>query len=222
MPQERIIRPCQKLCVIVNMGLAEKVIRKARSCGLQSATVIPCRGTVGGRVMKFIGLTDLHKELILMAADQKTIEQAVEEISLAFRFSEPGHGIAFTLDLCYTAGIPHAVCEFGNQGKGVEEAVYQAIAVIVDKGNAEWVIEAAEKAGSKGGTIINARGSGIHETSRIFGVEIEPEKEIVLILTKNNQTKVLVEAICEALKLEEKGRGILFVQPVCQAVGLYE
>ena len=38
------------------------------------------------------------------------------------------------------------------------------------------------KAGAQGGTIMRGRGTGIHETAKIFGIPIEPEKEIVLTL----------------------------------------
>ena len=44
---------------------------------------------------------------------------------------------------------------------------------LVDKENAEDVVDPAMLAGAKGGTIINARGSGIHETSKIFSIEID-------------------------------------------------
>ena len=43
------------------------------------------------------------------------------------------------------------------------------------------MIDAATAAGSKGGTVINAR-SGIHEEQTLF-MDIEPEKEIVLIIS---------------------------------------
>ena len=58
----------------------------------------------------------------------------------------------------------------------------QAILTVVEKGHAEEVIDAAVQAGSHGGTIINARGSGVHETATLFGLGIEPEKELVICL----------------------------------------
>ncbi len=50
--------------------------------------------------------------------------------------------------------------------KDVNQIMYAAITVIVDKGKAEQVVEAAIAAGSNGGTIINARSSGIHENEQ--------------------------------------------------------
>ncbi len=100
--------------------------------------------------------------------------------------------------------------------------MYQAITVVVEKGKAEDVIDAALKAGSKGGTIINARGSGVHETSRLFAMDIEPEKEMVLILSKSEQTEKIVSSIRTSLKIDEPGMGILYIQHVNEVCGLYE
>lgn len=81
-------------------------------------------------------------------------------------------------------------------------------------------MEAATKAGSRGGTIINARGSGIHETHTLFAMAIEPEKEIVLILSENNTTEAIVAAIRQELRVDEPGNGIIFVLDVNETYGL--
>lgn len=99
---------------------------------------------------------------------------------------------------------------------------YQAIYTIVDKGKAEWVIEAAAKGGASGGTVINARGSGIHETEKIFQMAIEPEKELVLILAKCNLVEGICQNIREELHIDDPGKGIIFVQDVRSAFGLFE
>ena len=100
--------------------------------------------------------------------------------------------------------------------------MYNSITIIVDKGRAEDVIDAATKAGSLGGTIINARGSGIHETSKVFAMEIEPEKEVILILSKTEQTEQIVESISKEIKINEPGNGIIYVQDINKTYGLYE
>ncbi len=99
--------------------------------------------------------------------------------------------------------------------------MYKAIFTIVDRGKAEDVITAATCAGSRGGTIINARGSGIHETSKLFNMEISPEKEVVLILAKTEDVTKITDTIVEQLDINKPGNGIIFVQSVENAYGLY-
>ena len=53
-------------------------------------------------------------------------------------------------------------------------------------------------------------------------MEIEPEKEVVIILSKKDKTEDIVSSIREELKLDEPGNGILFVQEINKAYGLYE
>ena len=100
--------------------------------------------------------------------------------------------------------------------------MYNQISIIVDKGNAENVVDAAMLAGAKGGTIINARGSGIHETSKIFSIEIEPEKEIVLIISKKEETDKIVDTIREKINIDVPGNGIIYVQELNSVYGLYK
>ena len=97
----------------------------------------------------------------------------------------------------------------------------QAIFVIVDKGLAESAVEAAEAAGARGATILNARGAGVHETSRLFSMEIEPEREIVLVLSDAASCPAIAQAVRDALRMDEPGRGFLFVVDVRETVGLF-
>ena len=98
----------------------------------------------------------------------------------------------------------------------------QAILTVVEKGHAEEVIDAAVQAGSHGGTIIIARGSGVHETATLFGLGIEPEKELVMILADREKAPQIVETIYETLDLRQPGNGIVFVQNTARVRGLYQ
>ena len=56
----------------------------------------------------------------------------------------------------------------------------------------------------------------------MFGVEIEPEKELVIILTPKDLVDKVVSALTEELDLNEPGKGILFIEPVVDIRGLIE
>ena len=62
----------------------------------------------------------------------------------------------------------------------------------------------------------------IHETSKVFNMEIEPEKEIVLIVLKRDITEKVVSAIRDEFDIEKPGNGIMFVQDIKQVYGLFE
>ena len=62
------------------------------------------------------------------------------------------------------------------------------IVIIVRKGWGSTVLEASVQAGAQGATVLFGRGAGKNEQEKIFGVSIEPEKEIVLTVTYPEQT----------------------------------
>jgi len=94
------------------------------------------------------------------------------------------------------------------------------IVSIVRKGWGNTVLEASVKAGAHGGTVIFGRGTGVNEQQTIFGIPIEPEKEIVLTVTYSHQNEAILQEIVRAADLNEPGAGIAFVLPVEKVVGV--
>jgi nitrogen regulatory protein PII len=94
------------------------------------------------------------------------------------------------------------------------------IVSIVRKGWGSTVLDASVKAGARGGTVLFGRGAGINEQEKIFGLSIEPEKEIVLTVVYANQIETILAQIVKAADLNDTGRGIAFVIPVDRVVGV--
>ncbi len=210
------------ICFIVNFGQSSKIIHEAKQCGITGNTVMLGNGTVNSRISDYLGISDIRKEIVLMLADSNTAYHALEHISQHFKLDKPNHGIAYTTSISGTVGTSCIKHDNDNMERGMVEIMYHSITVIVEKGKAEHVIDAAVAAGSKGGTIINGRGSGIHETSKLFNMDIEPEKEVVLILSEADKTEAIVASINEKLKINEPGNGIVFIQDVKKAYGIYK
>ena len=94
------------------------------------------------------------------------------------------------------------------------------IVSIVRKGWGSTVLEASVKAGARGGTVLFGRGAGINEQEKIFGMSIEPEKEIVLTVVNSDRVDSILDEIVRAADLNDTGRGIAFVVPVDKVVGV--
>jgi nitrogen regulatory protein PII len=94
------------------------------------------------------------------------------------------------------------------------------IVSVVRKGWGSTVLEASVKAGARGGTVLFGRGAGIHEQEKIFGMSIEPEKEIVLTVVYADQVDTVLAEIVRAAELNDTGRGIAFVIAVEKVVGV--
>ncbi|WP_035355092.1 P-II family nitrogen regulator [Acetobacterium malicum] len=210
------------LAVIVNFGVGSKILQLGKKCGISGGTIFLGKGTQHCLVTDFLDICDERVEVVLMIAQTGKIESAAEEISRKFKFAKAHHGIAFTATLNNFLGVRNCAYDKTHEEKGVNKTMYEAIFVIVDRGNAETVVGAAEAAGANGGTIINARGSGVHEYAKLFAMDIEPEKEVVMMILESAKTEAVVNAIQDATEMDKPGNGIIFTIGVNRTYGLYQ
>ncbi|HCW05095.1 MAG TPA: transcriptional regulator [Clostridium sp.] len=215
------IKELEMLCVIVNYGLGSKIVKHSKEQGIRGGTILLGKGTIKNTLLEFLDLAESRKEIVLMAADSTTAYTVLEKLNSKFKFNKPHHGIAFSTSITSILGAKNYIAEMNKESRGGKNPMYNLIMVVVDRGKAEAVIEAASKAGSRGGTIINGRGSGIHETSKVFSMEIEPEKEIALIICEKQLTESIATSIRNDLQIDEPGNGIIFIQDIKRAYGLY-
>ncbi len=97
---------------------------------------------------------------------------------------------------------------------------FELIVSIVNRGFTSTVMDAARSVGAKGGTIINAKGSGTHESEKMFGLTVTPEKEMVYIIAPKVQRNDIMKAIIEKAGLNSLGMGICFSMPIDDVMGV--
>ena len=204
---------------IVNNGLGSKVLRLAKTQGVTGGTICIGRGTVKNRLLEILDLNDVRKEIVIMVAEAEAAQATMLYLRKELHLDKPDHGIVYSMSLGNFIGTKHY--EYVDKRKGLEKkTMHNIIYTIVNKGLAEEVIDAATRAGSKGGTIINARGSGINEHNMLFSMVIEPEKEIVMIISENDSTEAIVDSIRSALNIDKPGNGVIFVSGIKKVYGI--
>lgn len=215
------------IVTVVNRGMARKVVQASKDAGARGGTVIPGRGTGTREMMRFLGIPfEAEKEVILTLLGERQLEPVQQAIRETGKLDRPGAGVAFVIPVGRALGlVPEPSAEAAErpvevQGTVEEKQTYELIVTIVNQGDAETVVEASRKAGAGGGTILTGRGTGIHEKMKLFGIPIEPEKEIVLTLVTREQSEAVMEAIVQAAHLKEPGKGISFVLPVERVFGI--
>ena len=211
-------RHLEMLVVIVEHNKASKVLHLADEKGVTASVAMLGRGTASRTIFDYLGLNDKKKEVLMLFGKTEEITDLADYLVEKLEMDKPNHGIAYIESAFNVFGTEDNANRSENIKRG--ENMYNAIYTIVEKGNADDVIEAAEKAGSRGGTVMHARGSGSEEARKVFNMLIEPEKEIVLIISEEAKTKDIVESIRKETQIEEEGKGIIFVTRVEQTYGL--
>ncbi len=89
----------------------------------------------------------------------------------------------------------------------------KALYIIVNAGFASQIVDIARENGSTGATIFNARGS-VANPKTIFGITIDPEKEIVLSIVEKDVAVKIMQAIKEKAGAGTSAHGLCFYLPV--------
>jgi len=98
---------------------------------------------------------------------------------------------------------------------------HDLIVSIINKGYSDPFMNTAREAGALGGTIINGRGQAHEGAVKFFGISVEDEKDIILILTSRKKKAAIMKAICETHGLNSSAQGIVFALPVDNVLGLH-
>jgi len=217
----------QSLTLILSENQSHKCARLIKEKGIRDGMLIIGRGTVSSAVLNLLGIRNQRRDIISILLYNEKAEEIIDYFDEALQLSKPGHGIAYTTQVISVVGLPMQETDnkqiVTNTAQGLEgKSMFKKLTVIVDRGMSSDVMDIALKAGVRGGTILHGRGTGAEKATNLFGVEIEPEKELVIILLPNDLVDKVVQALSQELHLDEPGKGILFVEPVLETRGLFE
>ncbi len=101
---------------------------------------------------------------------------------------------------------------------------FKMIIVFVEDAKTDTVMDAAREAGATGATVINnARGEGLKVSKTFFGLTLETQRDVVMLLVEEHLSRHILEEINRAGQLDaEPGTGIAFQLDVEDAVGVVQ
>lgn len=99
---------------------------------------------------------------------------------------------------------------------------HELIVCIVNEGFSDAVMDAARSVGAKGGTVLHANGTANKEAEKSFGIVIEPNKDMVMILVPSDVKAAVLKELYDKVGLNTAGQGIAFALPVDATVGIGE
>ena len=193
------------LVAIVKKGEASKLMSAARAKGAPGGSVISARGTATNSILAALGLGDTSREVLLSVVEREKLDEILSAVKRV-----RASGIALVLDAF--RGAEEEEMEMDGQ--------YEMIQVICQDGYSEDIMAVARRAGAKGGTVVNARGTSTEQDVKFFGSPLVPEKEILMIVMEKSRAEAVRKAISQMEILNKKGMGIMFSVPVRDFVNL--
>lgn len=96
---------------------------------------------------------------------------------------------------------------------------FKLIVAFVDPDITDKVIKVAKKAGATGDVIMQAKGSGIEESS-FLGLSIQDKTNVILFVVEEHHVDNIIQKVTEACNLEEPGNGIMLTLSIDRVAGL--
>ena len=211
---------------ITRRGMGSKMVDYLKQHQLHYDFICLGLGTATSEILDYLGLEGKEKDVVISMAPAIKISAVLKGIHEKFLLDTPGNGIVFTISLSsISARVPQILCKpeylQGNEGITLEnDKKFELILTIVAHGTTDVVMEAAKSAGAKGGTLLHARRVGFEDVENVFGFTIQPEKDVLAILTEKENRSAIMQKIMEVAGINTESRALVMSMPVDEIMGL--
>ena len=209
------------LFIIIDGNDEKKILKVVNQYKVGFKVVMHGMGTASSSLLEYFGLNDEEKTIITAVLPPSVCRNILIDLEKKVNFNEHGMGIAFSIPL--SSATKYMVDYYKNckmEDIKMEDGNQHLIVTIVNQGYAEKVMNEAKKSGATGGTTISGRGLENEKAIKFLNIAIEPEKDIVLILTSSEKKNNIMNAIVENCGLKTPGAGICFSLPVDNVAGI--
>ena len=220
----------QLLMLITTPKLAEEAAEMFKQGALPLQYRFSAEGTASSEIMDILGLGSIDKCVLISMLPKHLSNIIMDKLLHDLHLNRANTGIAFTIPL---NGANNLILRILDQNtnqevldiKGKEENSmslnkYSLVAAIINRGFSGDVMDVVSSAGAKGGTVICCRRIGNDDVMNFWGLSVQDEKEIVLILTESENKVNLMKCIGEHCGMHSEAQGIVISLPVDSVVGL--
>ena len=208
------------IVVIVNLGKASRVLAEAKKIGITGGTISLAHGTVNSNLLRKLGLSEIRKEVLLMVSQRKHTVLTINHITDTFHLEEPNRGIIFSTPLSTVVGTHNQLSDLHDTDP-VSDPTHEMFMTIVPEGDGDKVVELVRQGGGAGGTIIPAYGAFAETVTRVFGIEINSEKDIVINLVDKQMANQIEEELARNIQFQDSDSGIMFSVDAQNVRGIY-
>ena len=220
----------QLLVLITNPKLADKATRVFRKSTLPVQYRLNAEGTASSEIMDMLGLGSIDKCILMSTVPRQMGDAMLTRLRLELHLGAVNSGIAFTISLSGMNKLllrmlmkseeENAVLNIRKVGNIMSDTKYALIVATVNIGFSGDVMDAAKAAGASGGTVIHSRWIGNEEVAASWGLSMQEEKEIVLILSEEDKRVEIMSGISEKCGVRSEAKGLVMSLPIDSVMGL--
>ena len=225
-PQMTTHSAVELVVTVVDPVQAERVLHVYQDNHVMVSLECMAHGTARTEMLDLLGLGETQKAIVIGLADERTVHRLFEQLGRGLQMRYPGRGIAFSVPVTGLGVRWHKFLtqaeqmEVSDMDKAEKKEGLDVVAVIMEQGYTNRLMDAARKAGARGGTVISARGVSENEVKKFFGIEIQAEKEIVFLVVNSAEKQAVMTAIKQAVGMKTPSHGLVLSLPVSGAIGL--
>lgn len=218
----------EALITILDVELEDVLIDICEKNHMPIALFTYGQGSVKSKFFEMLGYGGPRKIVSISINTNMMCRFVMNRLNSEIDLQRPGTGIVFTINISSISRILSKVCMDGDEklGIGSENVIvtskepYHLIIAIVNSGHFDQVMDAAKAAGANGGTLIHARSIGSKEAIKYLGITVQPEKDLVLILTRQENKLAIMESVVAKAGLSTSAAGYCFSLPVNDVMGV--
>ena len=210
-----------KLLFIVNNN-EKKLSNFVNKFNLPFNTLLYGEGTASQGILDFLDLEKTRKNILLSIIPDTIEKELIDYFHNETKIREAGKGIAFTVPLSSSSKYLMDTFQERDGKKMKKTSNYHLIITITNDGTADKIMNVAKKNGANGGTLIKGRSLGEKNTLKFFNLVVEPEKDVILIVCKNDDKNKIMNGILEKCGMNTDSRSMCFSLPIDSTVGIDE
>lgn len=218
------------LLLIASPKLADKAEGLYDAAGAPLVHRLHAVGTASSEMMDILGLGSIDKSLLVSVLPKGAADAMLRRLHRELKLGLPGSGIACTMPLSganamlFRMLLPMAgEADERKDENAMTDCKHMLIAAVVNQGYSEQLMDAARAAGAAGGTVLHSRHIiGSCEATSFWGLNVQEEKELILIIADKQSKLPIMKAISEACGMRTEAQGLVVSLPIEAAAGLGE
>lgn len=212
--------------IITNRGMRDKFIAFFKHYGIHVTLSILAVGTANSAILDYLGMEATEKVIYLAFVTPDTWKIIKKELYHKVKIDIPGRGIAFLIPFSsiYGKKALHYLTDGQNisikEESTLKDTEFELLITIANAGYTDTIMDAARSAHAPGGTVVHAKGTGMEQAKKFFGISLAEEKEMIFIVVRSSWKNDIMKAIMAQAGPKSAAGGIIFSLPVTSTAGL--